>query len=400
MKNLILMLVLLSNIFTSTLLAGELKQGIDLIDQELESLRGKRVALLAHGASVNQLGEHLIDVLNKTNSLNLLFAPEHGLRTDVDDFFTDGIDLQTGIPVVSLYKRERRVPSDEDLAKLDVLVIDLMDVGVRFYTYGATVFLTIKKCLDAGKKVIFLDRINPNANNISGPLLDSKLSGHFISFFSTPMNHGLTLGELIHFSIKDHPNKKFLKIVKVQGWTRTQSWEETDLKWTAPSPALITYSHAQHYSILGAFEAMNISVGRSPYNLQAFKVFAAPWITKAESLKLATSLNNLKLDGIYFSPAQFLIETGDYTGQVGQGFKVEILDYKKLNRYKTLYLTMSVFVKSFKDRVIFNDWAPRYLGSKLYLNFIMSNTPYEIIAPMIIKDELAFESVINHYRFY
>lgn len=376
-------------------------QGIDRISSIYSDVNNKKIALLTHAAARNEQGEHLIDItFEQLDSLSVIFAPEHGVRSRDDDYVDDDVDANTGVPIISLYKAGQRQPSDEDLKLYDVLIVDLKDVGVRFYTYATTAYLTIKKSVEAGKKVYILDRVNPLSGVVSGPVLDDSLTGHMISYFSVPMSHGLTLGEYMKYVFSEHPNRNLLNIVRIYGWKREQFWAETNLNWISPSPALPTYEQAYLYSIFGSFESLNISVGRGKDNHKAFKYFGAPWITVEEALEVTGLLNCLGLDGLLFTPTQWKVTRGLYDGQIARGFKVELVSYPDVNRFEALYRTLQVFYQYFKHKAVFNHWAKRYLGSELYLNLLKSNTQYVLIKPQVSKDERAFEGLSKRFHLY
>lgn len=381
--------------------AVNIDQGIDKLELLKENLRGKRVALLAHAASVNKHGHHLIDLsFDQFDGLSLIFSPEHGVRSRVDDYVDDDIDSTTGLPIISLYKKQQRAPSDEDIKKFDAIIIDLKDVGTRFYTYGTTMFLTIKKCIENNKQVYILDRINPLGSVISGPILDKKLSGHTISFFEVPMNHGQTLGELMNYSFSTHMNKKFLNIIPISGWNRNTLFHDNNINWISPSPALIDYSQAYLYSIFGAFESLNLSVGRGKTNAKAFKYFGAPWISKEDAIFIAKKLNDLKINGLIFTPTEWTVTRSIYEGEIARGFKVDLIDFKNINRFETLYRTLQVFYLSFKEKAVFNDWVKRYLGSELIHEMLINGIPYEAIKRDIENDERAFQLIMKRYQLY
>ena len=263
-----------------------------------------------------------------------------------------------------------------------------------------TAFLTAQKALDNGKNVIVLDRVNPIGDRVSGPLLNINLAGHTISYFRFPLAHGLSMGEILKFALRDNPNKSRLSIVENKGWHRNQIWEETGLTWTLPSPALPTYEQSYLYSVLGGMECLNISVGRSKTNKEAFKFYGAPWITYEEANQLVSRLNLLNLAGIEFQPIRWNVTRSTYNGTIANGFKAIITNFKLVERYEALYKVMQIFAQSFGKRVEYNRWCHRYLGDEIYLNFVKDNIPYESISSQIKADEYAFEKTIHAYRIY
>ncbi len=395
MKSLFVFLFLINSAF------AYVEQGIDRISTIKDKLSNQRVAVLTHFAGQDQLGIHLIDKIVSMNlNLTLIFSPEHGLRSLEDDFVDDGIDPKTGVPIVSLYKRDKKFPSSLDIEKFDVLVIDLKDVGVRFYTYAGTIFQTIKVVIEQGKGVVLLDRVNPLGGTVAGPLLDFDLVGHDISYFQVPQSHGLTMGEYMNYELDNHPNRNLFSIVKNLGWDRSMIWDETGIEWISPSPALPTVNQAYLYSILGSLESLNFSVGRSKTNEEAFINYGAPWITKNESLILTKQLNNLHIEGVEFKPVQWLVTRSIYKDEIARGFKVEIIDFKKIDRFKTLYETLRIIKNIFGNKVTFNHWTKRYLGDENYVYAINSNIPYIFFKKNILKDEQDFIRNIQPFLLY
>ena len=162
-----------------------LEYGIDRLDEPevVLKLQNKNLAVLTHAAGVDKTGTHLIDRLYRNYTLKKIFAPEHGLRTLADDWVNDGIDQDTGLPVISLYKRGSKTPTVEDLKDIDAIVIDLQDVGVRYYTYFSTIAEVMKIVAPLKKEVILLDRPNLLGGNIvEGKTLDAELAGSFTAY--------------------------------------------------------------------------------------------------------------------------------------------------------------------------------------------------------------------------
>ncbi|MEJ2006121.1 MAG: DUF1343 domain-containing protein, partial [Cyclobacteriaceae bacterium] len=174
----------------------DLVTGAQRMDQLLPMLEGKRVALLVnHTSLVN--GKHLVDTLQSLNTnIVKVFAPEHGFRgqADAGEVIKDGRDRKTGIPIVSLYGSNKK-PTTEQMADIDVVVFDIQDVGVRFYTYISSMQYVMEACAENGKTMIVLDRPNPNGNYVDGPVLEEKYSS-FVGMNPIPVLHGMTVGEM------------------------------------------------------------------------------------------------------------------------------------------------------------------------------------------------------------
>ena len=241
-----------------------IKLGIDVLEERgFDLLQGKRVGLLTHPAGVNRLGVSSIDVLRRAQGVNLvaLFGPEHGIygNEKADVPVDDKIDRRTGLPVFSLYGKFRR-PTPQMLNRIDVLVIDLQDIGTRSYTYVSCMRYAMEACFEAGKTVVVLDRPNPLGGlKVDGPPLDERWRS-YVGAFPTPYVHGLTIGELARLAkgspgvmeISDEVRERGeLVVVPMQNWRRSMLWTDTGRKWVPTSPAIPDLSAVLGYPITG-----------------------------------------------------------------------------------------------------------------------------------------------------
>jgi uncharacterized protein YbbC (DUF1343 family) len=238
--------------------------GIDVLEGlKFKYLKGKRVGLLTHPAGVNSRGDSSIDVLRRSSLVNLvaLYGPEHGIygNEKANIPVLDRVDRRTGLPVYSLYGKYRK-PTPEMLAKIDVLVVDLQDVGVRSYTYVSCMRYAMEACFENGVEIIILDRPNPLGGlKVDGPMLDKQFMS-YVGAFQVPYVHGLTIGELARMAketsgsmpIQEHFRKKGrLRIVPMTGWRRGMLWTQTGLKWVATSPYIPDLSAVMGYPMTG-----------------------------------------------------------------------------------------------------------------------------------------------------
>lgn len=236
--------------------------GAERIDQYMPFLRGKRVGLLVNQTS--RVGEtHLVDTLISLGvNIVRIFAPEHGFRGDhsAGAHVTDMVDERSGVPIRSIYGNNRR-PKNEDIADLDIVIFDIQDVGVRFYTYISSMHYMMEACAENGKTLMILDRPNPNGFYVDGPVLDLKYQS-FIGMHPVPIVHGMTVGE-------------FAMMINGQKWLRNGNLVNlmviTCLNYTHqtkyrlpvnPSPNLPNMSSIYLYPSLGLFEGTNVSIGR------------------------------------------------------------------------------------------------------------------------------------------
>lgn len=238
-----------------------------LISDHLDELDGLRVGLVMNPTAVVD-GVHMLDTLMALDvSVTALFAPEHGFRGEAGagEIIEDGVDQQTGLPVYSLYGNTRK-PTPEMLEGLDVLIFDMQDVGVRFYTYHATMGLVMEAAADSGIPVWILDRPNPlGGDYVSGWIREEEFVS-FVGPYPIPAAHGMTLGELALMMTGERwlesDAQPDLRIIEMEGWSRAMLWPETNLPWIAPSPNLPTFEHAYVYPGTCLIEGTTLSEGR------------------------------------------------------------------------------------------------------------------------------------------
>jgi uncharacterized protein YbbC (DUF1343 family) len=267
-------------------------------------LDGKRVGIVCNPASVDSRFRHIADALaaHRGARLAAIFGPQHGFRSDVQENMIEtghGRDAIRQVPVYSLYS-ETREPTAEMLAGLDVLIIDLQDVGTRIYTYIYTMAYCLAAARRQGLKVIVCDRPNPiGGAQIEGPMLVPGFES-FVGLYPIPMRHGMTIGELAglfngHFGLGAD-----LEVVPMEGWRREMYADDAAAPWVMPSPNMPTVDSAVVYPGTVLFEGTNVSEGRG--TTRPFELVGAPWLV-AE--RVADTLNGRRLPGVFFRPAVF-----------------------------------------------------------------------------------------------
>ncbi|MGH8031527.1 MAG: glycoside hydrolase family 3 N-terminal domain-containing protein [Luteimonas sp.] len=306
---------------------------------EVPSLRGKRLGLVAHAASVTAAGTPAVVALREAGYTPVrLFSPEHGLAgaTAAGEPVADAIDPQSGLPVVSLYG-ERARPRAADLAGLDALVFDLQDAGVRFYTYGATLFGCLDAAAEAGIPLIVLDRPNPlGGTRVEGPLAAARaeVKASAVNRLPGPLVHGLTLGEMARWenarrAAAGEPTAR-LDVIPMAGWTRTMSWTDTGRPWVAPSPNLRSASAALAYPGTALLEATNVSEGRG--SAAPFLTLGAPWLPTESPTPDA---RGFRLTPTRFTPqASATAPAAKYSTIASAGWRVEVTDADRAEPYR------------------------------------------------------------------
>jgi uncharacterized protein YbbC (DUF1343 family) len=263
--------------------------GIDVLLSDSSALiAGQRLGLITNQTGIDAHGVSTIDRLSDlagwshsplpTPRLVALFAPEHGIRGAArpGEIVSDTTDGATGLPIYSLYGTNR-APTADQLNSLDILVVDLQDVGARPFTYVSTMVLAMRAAAAAGKRIVVLDRPNPIGCAMEGPVLDTAFAS-FIGMLPIPLRHGMTMGELARFANAELHIGADLVVVPVKGWRRCMWFDETGLPWVRPSPNLPDLASVAWYPGTVLFEATNLSVGRGTD--APFRQVGAPWMTR------------------------------------------------------------------------------------------------------------------------
>ncbi len=330
--------------------------GLERLLESPELVGGRRWALLANQAAVTPglvpAREALLAA--GVGPLVRLFAPEHGLDGVAQDMeaVQDERDPLTGVPVRSLYGTSEATlaPTAEDLEDVDLLVIDLPDIGARHYTFAATMDLAMGACARAGVEVMVLDRPNP----IGGVLREGGLVHpgfhSFVSHLDVPVRHGLTLGELAILSQRErHPDLQ-LTTLACRGWSRAMGWAETGLPWVPPSPNMPTVTTALLYPGLCLVEATTLSEGRG--TTTPFHLVGAPGI---DPFELAGALRRLELPGLGFRPARFRPRFGKHGGRVCGGVEIHVLEPEAVRPVAAGVLLVATVHELFPERFGWRD---------------------------------------------
>jgi uncharacterized protein YbbC (DUF1343 family) len=267
-------------------------------------LNGLRVGVLANPASIDHGFRHIVDRLAATPDCTLaaIFGPQHGFQSDLQDNMIESPhakDRRRDVPIFSLYS-ETREPTPEMLGLIDVLVIDIQDVGARIYTFIYTMANCLRAAARKGLPVIVCDRPNPIGGvQVEGPMLEQGYES-FVGQFPIPMRHGMTVAELARLFNEQHGIGAELEIVPMEGWSRDMYWDDTGLPWVMPSPNMPTLDTAIVYPGTVLFEGTMLSEGRG--TTRPFELIGAPWL---DGERLAQRMNAAGLAGVHFRPVAF-----------------------------------------------------------------------------------------------
>jgi len=298
--------------------------GIDaLVAEQFVALRRQKVGLITNHTGINRHWQSTIDLLFKADGVELvaLFSPEHGIRGTLDTWVDSAVDSLTGLPVHSLYAKNRSL-TDEMFNGVETLVFDIQDIGARFYTYIATMKQCMEKAAKLDIRFVVLDRPNPITGlQVEGPVLAGNELFLFAGVFPMPIRHGMTVGELaLMFNDVDSIGVD-LQIIRMRGWRRDMWFDQTGLPWVNPSPNMKNLYEAILYPGLGLLERLNVANKRGLW--RPFEEFGAPWV---DAVELAAELNSRKIPGVSFTPIKFTPTDHKYVGEACEGVAVNLLN--------------------------------------------------------------------------
>ena len=316
---------------------GEVKTGIDMLEErkfdalKVAGVAKPRVGLVTNQTGVDSQGRRTIDVLASVPQMQLtaIFSPEHGVKGTADTAdLGNSKDVTTGVPIYSVYgdTDAKRRPTAEQLKGIDLLVVDIQDAGVRFYTYETTLGYFLEAAAKAGKPIVVLDRPNPlNGAYVQGPVSDVGQSS-FVNYHNVAVRHGMTLGELAKLYNAERKINANLTVVPMKGWIRGDWFDSTGLQWINPSPNLRSLTGATPYSGVELLQFTNVSVGRGTE--APFEWIGAPWIKPAQ---LASYLNARLIPGVRFVPVEFTPTSATNAGQKCGGVQILVINREALD---------------------------------------------------------------------
>lgn len=383
--------------------------GIEVLKRDnFKILEGKRVGLITNPTGFDNSLKSTIDILFEAPNVNLvaLFGPEHGVRGDAHagDKVQNIIDKKTGIPVLSLYGSTRKA-TPEMLEGIDVLVYDIQDIGSRSFTYISTMGLAMEAAAENNIQFVVLDRPNPlGGDKIEGCLVEDGFIS-FVSQFKIPYIYGLTCGELAVMLNEEGMLKAKcdLQIVKMEGWVRDMTFEETGLQWVPSSPHIPHPSTSAYYpisGIVGELGYLSIGVG---YTIP-FQMFASEWI---DAEALSQELNSYSLPGVIFRPIHLKPFYSVGVGTNIQGVQVHIMDYKKVALTDIQFYVMEAIAKLYPEKAIFDNADPKRFrmfdqvsGSDQIRLLLSKRNKFQDIKEYWYKDVESFRCLSQKYHLY
>ncbi|GBC61917.1 DUF1343 domain-containing protein [Desulfonema ishimotonii] len=341
------------------------------IETPPHGIGGQRIGLLCNPASTDSRFRHARDLISARfpGQLRALYSPQHGFFAEKQDNMIESdhmADPVLGIPVFSLYG-ETRIPTEEMLAPVDVLVVDLQDVGTRVYTFIYTLSYCLEMAAKLGKRVVVLDRPNPVGGSVAEGNCLVPGCASFVGRYPIPMRHGLTIGELARL-FNDGIGCD-LEVIAMDGWKRSMFFRDTGLPWVAPSPNMPTPETALVYPGQVIWEGTNVSEGRG--TTQPFEVFGAPF---ADIEKILGTLGGNALPGAVLRPVAFEPTSGKWMGTLCRGFQIHVTDPWEYRPYRTTLRLLQAIIFHHGDCF---EWKPppyEYESERLPADLILGDT--------------------------
>lgn len=362
--------------------------GIDSITKYPHLFEGKRVGLITAPTGLTKDFESTISILHENFNLAAMFSPEHGVRGDLDAgaLVDTYIDPMTGVPVYSLYRKDSKRLTEDMLKEVDIVVYDIQDVGVRYYTFIYTMLYALEDCAKAGIEFVVLDRVNPLGGvTVEGNILKPGFKS-FVGNYELAVRYGLTAGEIATMANDQMNWNASLHIVRLEGWERHMSFPDTGLTWVHPSLGIPRYETALLYTGTCLFEGTNCSEGRG--TTFPFEMIGAPFI---QAQQLADEMNAKGLPGVRFRPVHFKPTSSKHQGELCGGVQLYITDIQALRPLEVgVHLLFAI-----RDRYeLFSFLPPLKEGSRPFIDLLGGDSVYraEHIQPKPLLEQFEAES--------
>ncbi|GAB5046002.1 exo-beta-N-acetylmuramidase NamZ family protein [Thermodesulfovibrio sp. TK110] len=384
--------------------------GIDRFEKTLpKRFYGLQAGVLIHPASLNRKLVYTKDILIKSKKIRVkaFFGPQHGIFGDTQDNMIEWegfVDKLTGLPVYSLYGKTRK-PTAQMLDGIELFIVDLQDIGARYYTFIWTMALCMEACEEKTIPMIVLDRVNPIGGHLTeGPVLKLEFSS-FVGLHPLPIRHGMTIGEIaIYFKEQFYP-KLDLTVVPLSGWKRNQWFDKTGLPWVMPSPNMPTLETATVYPGMCLLEGTILSEGRG--TTRPFEIFGAPFI---EPEKLVKRLNDFKLKGVFFRHIYFNPTFNKFSGKLCGGAQIHVIDREKFKPFKTAIAILLAVKELYPEVNLWREPPYEYEFDKLPFDILTGSDRLriEIEKGVTLKqmeqwwseENENFEKIRNNYLMY
>ena len=362
--------------------------------------QGKRLALLCNQASTDSLFHHSRDIVNEIfpGQLVCLFSPQHGFFSEKQDNMVESghhRDPVTGLPVFSLYA-DKRQPEPAMFEPFDILLIDLIDVGTRVYTFIWTVIYCLQTAAETGKKVVILDRPNPIGGQlIEGNLLKKEWRS-FVGLFETPMRHGMTIGELALLCNKEMRINAEVEVIPVKGWQRRMYFDDCSFPWVFPSPNMPSFHTALVYPGQVIWEGTNISEGRG--TTLPFQLCGAPFVNHRDVFRY---IESTPLPGCTLRPLIFEPTSGKWFGKGCNGFQIHVTNPELFRPYRTSLALLQSMMHYYPEQFAYKEPPYEYEYERLPMDLILGDQQIRVALEEgadILDLELGWEEELVAYK--
>ncbi len=393
-------------------MTNQVKTGLSVLrDELLAELSGRKVGALCHSASVDENLNHIIDIFADAGIfIEKIFAPEHGLFSTEQDQekVSTNVHSKYKIPIISLYgdNFQSLKPAAKELKNIDVIIIDLQDVGARYYTFVWTALLFIEAASQAGIGIWILDRPNPIGGNfIEGPVQEEDYLS-FVGLLPLPIRHGLTIGEILLYAceLKNLPKPR---VVAMRNWRRKMWFDETELPWVMPSPNMPTLDTATVYPGMCLLEGTELSEGRG--TTRPFEIFGAPFIDPFEMCEALNSIADI-IPGIYFRPLYFVPTFNKFSGERCGGAQMHILNREIFKPVLTAFAILKTIIHLYPDEFEFKTPPYEYetekmpfdilTGSPRWRKMLLKNAPLKEFREQFLESKTKFENIFKRFYLY
>jgi len=375
--------------------------GLDVLkENDFDILRGRRIGLITNYSGISsELKPNIELMLSAGINVIKIFTPEHGFFGASDGLeIKDTVHPKYGIRMVSLYG-DKKIPAEEDLEDIDILVYDIQDVGLRFYTFIYTLAYTLESASKYGVSYVVLDRPNPLSGDvIIGPRILDQLNS-FVGGYRLPIRYGLTAGELALYYSKLKGLALDLTVIRMKNWTRDMYYPDTGLLWNVPSPNLPTFSGTLCYAGMCFIEATNISEGRG--TTKPFEYIGAPWIDEDIVFE---ELKKENFPDVAFRKRYFIPEFSKYKGEVCRGLEFFPLSYKA-DFIKVALSLISIVARRFPEYFAYRTYNEvlsinLLIGDRETEKDLLEGKSWKSIYERWKKDEEEFRSFIEDVMLY
>ena len=378
--------------------ASQVLTGLDvMVRDRFKPFIGKRVGLITNHTGIDRKGRRNIDLLSQAPGVTLaaIFSPEHGIDGRLEqETISDGSG-PASIPIYSLYQPGRRRPSTAMLRNVDVLVFDIQDIGARFYTYITTMAYAMEEAAKRGIPFYVFDRPNPITGSVvEGPVLDDELRS-FIGYFPMPIRHGMTAGELALLFNEERPIGVQLEVIKMEGWSRDQWFDETGLPWRNPSPNIRTLQQAVLYPGVAMLEGLkNYSVGRGTDT--PFEFIGADWI---DGTLLAAELNRKEMEGVRFYAVERTPRSSRFAGRSISGVRITVVDR---DAFRSVWVGLEIartLLQLYPDRIRLEETLT-LIGDRDTQEALQGRKSPQLVRDLWDRDQQVFLGVRRHHLLY